>query len=195
MNLQKLIQQKDEQRQDDNFISFTNAELLSITDDQITHLIEYFHGYTLMRLPESEIEFFEWLKQEDAEVWQDLWGEEDDLYLISVDLLRHLAGKFGTFPICDLEDTPNYWFSEKHIKPKGSEALPDIFLKVESGQKLKINERFLFQLSGQTMDIWHFCYQFKIPLNKMKKIVDDMVYEGWIVHLPDPADLVKYIEF
>ena len=194
MDLNAFIQEKDKQRSQQNFISFTKNELLSLSKEQTAHVIDYFHGYTLMRLPEAERVFFEWLKKHDAGVWDDIWGEEDDLYLASIDLLGKFTGEADGFPICDLLETPNYWFSKDHIKPKGMEALQKIVTLAETGAELNMEQQFLLQISGQNMDIWHFCFMFDIPVSEMKTAIEEMVYKGWIVHLPDREDLVKYID-
>ena len=65
---------------------------------------------------------------------------------------------------------------------------------VEQGKRLKPEQEFLLQLSVKDQDIWHFCYRFKIPIDKMKEAIEELVFRGWLVHLPDRADLVKYIE-
>ncbi len=194
MNLQKLLTEKDKQYAQDGWISFSSAQLLSLDADQIQHLIDYFHGYTLVRLPEKEIEFFEWLKSADSPVWNDLWEGGGEPYLVSIDLLHHLAGEDGAFPICDLINQENYWFSAKHIKPKGNEALSEIVHLGEQGKRMTADQEFLLQLSVKDQDIWHFCYRFKIPIEKIKKAIETLVFRGFIVHLPDRADLVKYIE-
>ncbi len=195
MDINSFIQKKDKQRSEQNYISFTKSELRTLSVEQTAHLIDYFHGYTMMRLPESETVFFEWLKRNDAAVWDDLWGTEEDLYLASVDLLGNFTGESGGFPICDLLEIPNYWFSKEHIKPKGMEALQEIRTRVEAGQDLSVEQQFLLRISVQNTDIWHFCFIFDVKVADMKKAIEEMVYKGWIVHLPDREDLVKYIEF
>lgn len=195
MDISTFIKEKDRQRSEENYISFSKSELLSLSAEQTRHLIDYFHGYTMMRLPESEQVFFEWLKENDARVWDDLWGTEEDLYLTSVDLLGNFTGETGGFPICDLLEIPNYWFTKDHIKSKGMEALQEILTLAEAGADLSAEQQFLLQVSGQNTDIWHFCFMFDVPVAEMKKAIEDMVYKGWIVHLPDREDLVKYIEF
>ena len=189
-DIQELIQLKDAQRSEHNYISFTENELLSLSRETAQDLIEYFHGYTLILLPKRETDFFEWLKLEDNATWNDLWQDGEDLYKVSVDLLSVLAGESGVFPICDLIDVPNYWFSPKHIKPEGMEAISG-FLESEN---LNMEQQFLLQLSTGPLDIWHFCYTFSFSVIEMKKAIDEMVFKGWIVHLPDRADLVKYLE-
>ena len=195
MDIQKLIAAKEAQRKNQSYISFSEAELQSITEDQIQHVMDYFHGYTMMQLPALEIDFFNWLRENDPAIWDDLWGDNEDMYLVSIDLLRHLCGVDGIFPICDLMDEPNYWFCDRHIKPQGREALLDIELKRQSGAKLKVAERFLLEVDAGSTDIWHFAYRFKLTPDRVRKAVDELEQQGLLVHLPDRADLVKYIEF
>ncbi|HID40294.1 MAG TPA: hypothetical protein EYP36_12385 [Calditrichaeota bacterium] len=195
MDFNTFIQEKDIQRSRQNYISFTKGELLALSDEQTSHLIDYFHGYTMMRLPETEQAFFEWLKKNDVAVWDDLWGTEEDLYMASIDLLRNFTGRGGGFPICDLLGIPNYWFTKEHIKPKGLEALQEIITLAETGAELDTEQQFLLQISVQNTDLWHFCFMFGQQVADMKKAVEKMVYKGWIVHLPDREDLVKYITF
>lgn len=194
MNIKKLLKEKDRQRQQDGYLQFSAQELAAIRTDEVNHVIDFFHGYSLMKLPQSEIDFFEWLKKYDTAVWNDLWGEDVDLYLVSTDFLRQLTGNSPQFPICDLVDQENYWFCKRHIKPKGMEQLEETLLKIDGGLELGLAELFLFEVSVANTDIWHFTYHHNLDLQEMKEVISDMVYEGWLVHLPDREDLVKYIE-
>jgi len=194
MDIKKLLKKKDEQRQEKGYLPFTVEELAAIRADEVDHVVDFFHGYTLMELPQSEIDFFEWLKKNDRKVWHDLWGDEIDLYRVSIDFLRQLAGSNAQFPICDLVDVDNYWFSRQHIKPKGMEQLQEILLKINGGVELSAAELFLLELNNSATDLWHYCYENDLNIEEMKQIISDMVYEGWIVHLTNREDLVKYIE-
>jgi predicted transcriptional regulator len=147
-----------------------------------------------MRMPPSEVDFFEWLKHQDEPVWNDIWAGEPDLYLVSTDLLPVFQEGRNGFPICDLVDQPNYWFSERHIKPRGREELELIALKYENQERLDIAELFLIELINGPIDIWHFCYRYNIAVQVMKRVIATMVAKGWLVHLTDRDDLVKYIE-
>ncbi len=195
MKFKEYLQEKEKQRAQQNFLSFEKGELAPWNAEQIQHLMDFFHGYTLMQLPQSEIDFFEWLKSADKAVWEDLWGEEDNRYLVSIDLLEKLTGASAQFPLCDLIDTPNYWFSPKHIKPEGAEAMIDIEAKLDAGGELELEELLLLAMAEADMDIWHYGYLNDVALDKLKKAVEEMVFRGWIVHLPNREDLVKYIEF
>jgi hypothetical protein len=186
------LQEKEKQRARQHFLSFRKGGLEQWNADQIRHLMEFFHGYTLMQLPQSEIDFFEWLKSADRDVWNDLWEGEENQYLVSIDLLEKLSGPSAQFPLCDLVDTPNYWFSAKHIKPAGTEAMLQIAAKAET--ELELEERLLLAIAEADTDIWHYGYAHHVALDVLKKAVEEMVFRGWIVHLPDREDLVKYIQ-
>ncbi len=194
MNIQNLLNEKEKQRRHIDYLTFSEDELQTIRADELQHIIDFFHGYTLMRLPQFEIDFFEWLKLNDRPVWDDLWGDDENTYLVSIDLLSQMVGNRPQFPICELIDEPNYWFTQRHIKPKGVEALQEIILKYQNGKALDPGELFMIEISQGPTDIWHFCHQYHIDLREMKKYIADLVYNGWLVHLTNRDDLVKYID-
>lgn len=194
MDFKKLVNRSKKQLDTQHFIEFSAADLASLRLDQIQAIVNEFHGRALMKLPQAEIDFFNWLKKNNSDVWDDLWQGEEDLYLVSIDLLScFIEGGLG-FPICDLVDQPNYWFNVRLIKPKGMEELENIIWKLEQGNKISISEAFLLEISTRPIDIWHFCYNNNLPVEKLKKVVDDLVYEGFLVHLTNREDLVKYID-
>lgn len=197
MDLKSYIKKKEIQKAKKKYLQFSESELQQLRPDEIENIIDHFKGNTLVKLPESEIAFFEWLKEHDREVWDDLWQEEDDLtYLVSIDFLREFIRETPSFPICDLVDQPNYWFSVRHIKPKGLEYLQnELMLKVEVDEELTLEERFLLEISVASTDIWHFCHRHQIDIAEMKKAIAEMVYKGWLVHLTNRDDLVKYLDF
>ncbi len=189
-----ILTVKDQQLKDQDYIKFYDHELLHLRNDQVQHIVEYFRGYTMMRLPDSEIAFFEWLRQNDPAVWDDLWSEEEDRYLVSVDFLYQFTGRSNGFPICDLIDEPNFWFSDRHIKPKGAEKMEQVILKLQNQRPLDKDELFLYELTVAPIDIWHFCYRHNLAIDEMKEEIEAMVSKGWIVHLTDREDLARYVE-
>lgn len=194
MDFQKLIDRTKKQLDQQHFVEFTRDDLNALRLDQVQGIVDEFHGKALMKIPQSEIDFFSWLKESDPDVWADLWQDEEDIYQVSIDLLaQFIDGGLG-FPICDLVNQPNYWFNARLIKPKGMEELERIIIKLEGGNKISIGEAFLLEASTRPVDIWHFCYQHKLPLEKLKQVVDDLVFNGFLVHLTDREDLVKYID-
>jgi hypothetical protein len=194
MEFNKLVTHIEKQMDGQNYIEFDPEFLSSLRLDQVEAIIDKFHGRALMKMPQDEINFFTWLKENDRPVWNDLWQDEEDIYLVSIDLLScFIEGGLG-FPICDLIDQENYWFNMRHIKPKGMEELERIITKLEKGNKVTLAEAFLLEVSTRPVDIWHFCYKHNIPVNTLKKVVEDLVFNGFLVHLTDRDDLVKYID-
>jgi len=193
MDIKKLIEEKQNQFKQERFIQFTSYELDKMDDNQALKIINHFHGHTLLKFPQTEIDFFEWLKLNDNPVWNDLWQGEEDLYKVSIDLLPHFIALRNGFPICDLDIT-NYYFTVKHIKPKGISEMERILDKTENNVKLKIDELLLFDLHLAATDLWHFAYKYKLPLIRLKKLISEMDYKGWIVHLSESSDLMRYVE-
>jgi len=194
MNMEKLIAEKREQLKNNNYIEFTDQEIQSMRPDEAAFFVERYHGFGLMKLPASEIKFFEWLRENDEQVWNDIWKGEPDLYLVSTDLLPVFLKTSNGFPVCDLIEVDNYWFCERHIKPKGRQELESISAKFQNKEKLDVSELFIIELLNAPIDIWHFCYRYKLAVTAMKNKIDDMVSNGWLVHLSNREDLVKYIE-
>ena len=192
--LRELLIEKEKQLHEAGYLVFTETELTNMSVDLANKLKEHFHGIALMQLPEEEITFFEWLKSEDITVWNDLWANEEDPNMVSIDLLPYFIGEANGFPICDLIDEPNYWFSPKHIKPKGTEKFSVIEKKISANKNLTVDEALLVEVSQAPVDIWHFCYQYNYPVKKAKNIVRNMHRDDLLVHLTEREDLVKYIE-
>ena len=194
IDFEKLLAETKKQLDEQKHIEFTSDQLSKLRLDQVQAIVDQFHGYGLLKIPESEIEFFTWLKKSDPDVWNDLWQDEDDMYLVSIDLLSHfIEGGLG-FPICDLIEQPNYWFNARLIKPQGMEELENIIVKLESGKKVSVSEALLLEISTRPVDIWHFSYHNKLSVERVKQVVDDLVYQGFLVHLTDREDLVKYLD-
>jgi hypothetical protein len=194
MDIDKFVKEKMNEVSDKRILSFTREELDGLRSDEAEYFVRAMEKNILMELPNDEIDFFEWLRKNDLQVWNDLWDEEVDVYHVSLELLSQFVGNKNGFPICDLLDLPNYWFVVEHIKPKGMEKMASVFEKMEAGETLDMAELFLAEISQASMDIWHFAYKYDLAIDEVKAMIDDMVYNGWIVHLPDREDLVKYLE-
>ncbi len=160
-------------------------------------LIELFGSDTLIYLPDGEVRFFEWLKENDPEVWEDLWGGvEEEPYVVSLAFIPLIIKKFRGFPICDLMSNDNYYFTEAHIIQKTAhlllEMLREKFLKREP---LTVAQALLLEISAHPVDIWHFAYYHKISIQEAKKAVDELVEDNLIVHLKKAEDLADYVQF
>ena len=194
MNVDKLVKEKTEYLSKNRILSFSSDELETLRSDEAQHFIRAMQRNILMRLPDDEIAFFEWLKVNDPEIWDDIWEGEEDVYNVSLALLSQFVGNKNGFPICDLIDQPNYWFVVEHIKPKGMEQIEQIFEKIEKGEQLGSMEMFLAEITQAPMDIWHFSYKYGLSVKSVKVMIEEMVHKGWIIHLSDREDLVKYVE-
>jgi hypothetical protein len=192
--MSNLIQSKERQLDEEGYLIFTDNDLKNMTEKQVEEIVDHFRGHTLMQLPASEIAFFEWLKKNDRRVWNDLWGDMEEPYQVSIDFLNHFREKGNGFPICDLMDEDNFWFSEKHIKPKGWQHFDVIQNKIKTKEKLTIGELLMVEIVNGSIDIWHFCYRYQIPISQAKKHIDHLIVEDFIVHLSDREDLLKYID-
>jgi hypothetical protein len=189
-----LLVEKEKQLHADGCIRFRDEEWESFSVEDLEQLEKHFHGHAMVRLPDYEIEFFEWLKKNDEPVWNDLWQGDDDPYLVSSDFIHHFGPEGNGFPICDLEEVDNYWFHSRHIKPKGMERLQAVKSHLSDGTKMKFEETLLAEIMRNSIDLWHFCYMYRAPLVAAKARVAAMHRDDLLVHLSNRDDLVKYLD-
>jgi hypothetical protein len=194
INLDKLTKAKENQLSSEGFIKFSDADLIIITTTDAEKIEKHFHGRAMMELPEGEILFFEWLKTNDPLVWDDLWKNEEETYRVSIDFLHHFVQYGNGFPICDLINVDNYWFHSRHIKPKALEKMDEIQKKIDRKGSLSFEEGLLIEIIRGSIDLWHFCYHYKLPLSVAKKKIEIMHRDDLLVHLKDREDLVKYLD-
>jgi hypothetical protein len=192
--LAKLITKKEKQFEADGFIKFDQAELNQINKKDVQAIENHFHGRAMMELPSEEIDFFIWLKDNDPLVWDDLWKNDEEPYRVSIDFLHHFIKKGNGFPICDLINVDNYWFHSQHIKPKAVEKIDEIRQKLDSKKSLSFEEGILIEIARRSLDLWHFCHRYKLPLVVAKKKIEIMHREDLLTHLKDREDLVKYLD-
>ncbi|MFC2088957.1 hypothetical protein ACFLSX_05085 [Calditrichota bacterium] len=195
MIVNDLIETKRKQLSELGFIQFNQSELEKLDSRQMNKIEQTFQGHGVMKLPEQEIQFFVWVKQHDQDVWNDLWDTDDEPYLVSIEFLHHFSSDGNGFPICDLENVENFWFSQKHIKPNGKLKFEIINNKIENNEKLNLEELLLYEIVQNPIDIWHFSHRYKVPLDKVKAKILEMNSNDVLVHLPNRDDLLKYIDF
>ena len=192
--LAKMIEIKEKQLDSDGFIKFDQIDLRQLRKKDAQALEKHFHGRALMELPAEEIDFFKWLKINDPPVWDDLWKNGEEPYRVSLDFLHHFIENGNGFPICDLIDVDNYWFHSRHIKPKALEKMEEIRQKLDSHASLSFEEGILIEITRGSIDLWHLCYRYKLPITVAKKKIEIMHREDLLVHLSDREDLVKYLD-
>lgn len=195
MKVDEFIDTKKKQLKKLGFIKFKKNELEQMNPQQLNKIEKSFRGHGVMKLPTEEIKFFTWVKQHDEDVWDDLWDSDDEPYLVSTDFLHHFSGDANGFPICDLENVENYWFTHKHIKPNGKLKFETINIKIESDEELELEELLLYEIVQNPIDIWHFSYRYNLSIKKVKEKILEMHRNDILVHLPNRDDLLKYIDF
>ncbi len=168
-----------------------------ISPEIANELVQRYSQDTLVYLPENEIKFFEWLKENDYQVWEDLWGGvAEDPYVVSISFLPLLIKKFGGFPICDLINNDNYYFTDEMIIKKTSHLLLETLReKYLNREKLTIAQALLLEISVAPTDIWHFAYYHKISIEEAKMAVKELVEDNLIVHLKSAEELAKFVQF
>jgi hypothetical protein len=193
-NLEKIISAKEKQLEVDGYIQFSSKDLLNMSTKDAQVIEAHFHGRAMMSLPPEEIEFFKWLHDNDPAVWDDLWKNEEEPYRVSLDFLHHFIKNGNGFPICDLIDVDNYWFHSRHLKPKALEKMDEIQQKLDDKKSLSFEEGILIEIARGSLDLWHFCYRYNLPVAVAKRKIEDMHKEDLLVHLKDREDLVKYLD-
>lgn len=196
MELQQIIEWFEIERKKGKPIKIP-IEIFSQIDAEIANeLVRRFSRDTLVYLPEKEIQFHEWLKENDYKVWEDLWGNvEEEPYVVSITFLPNLIKKFGGFPICDLVNNTNYYFTEEMIIKKTShlllETLREKYLRKE---KLTIAQALLLEISVSPVDIWHFAYYHKITIEEAKRAVDELVEDNLLIHYKTAEELANFVQ-
>lgn len=172
------------------------AEVINSMDEvQAFFVREHYKGKYFLKLPDSEIQFFEWLKSAAPEVWLDLWGDSvEEPYLVSIDFLPHLIPTGRGFPICDLISADNYYFAPIHINGREAELMVDTLKQRYMDKKpLTIAQTLLMEISMDAIDIWHFAYKHRVDLEQAKAAVALLVEEQSIVHFTDADHLANFV--
>ena len=188
---------------EDGILEIPESVFLKMSIEQGLIVRDYLSNSQFFKLPNYEIAFFEWLKENDEKVWKDLWLLDSDdeatqqPYIVGFQFLPLLLERDGRgFPICDLVSTDNYFFTQKHIISDES----DIF--VESAKQrlleksgLTHSQLLCLEISIAPIDIWHFAYKHKIELSDAKKAVEQLKDDVDLVHYRKAEELADYIEF
>lgn len=171
----------------------------AITDEDAQALVEKYGAHTMMKLPPSDIEFFEWLKATDPAVWRDLWETEADAedldYTVGLALLPELRRKDRGFPICDLLEEPNFHFTSKHFRDEdGANYLKAVQQRFENKEQLSPAHIFALEIQRYPIDIWRFAYLYDLEIEEVKGIVYELVEGGVLEYTPTKDELSQYLE-
>jgi hypothetical protein len=183
---------------DHGYVSLDLDTLRSLSAWQVELLRERYGRRTLMRLPDREVRFFEWLREHDAPVWNDLWSAEEQPYLVSLAFLPDFAASnadTGAFAICDLESTENYFFTPNMLLEKESDAFVHAVRdRFTAQQPLTPEQALTLEVSTGPVDIWHFAYRHDLSVDRMKHAVKQLVDDRILVHVPRADHLSQYFD-
>lgn len=176
-------------------IEFSIVELQALTVEDADEIIAHFNGQAMMRLPNWEVEFFEWLKREDLSVWEDLWAAEPEPYVVSISFLPAFLETGHGFPVCDLVTQDNYYFHKDFIVvPEGNDLVGIAMDKIAKHEHVTANEVFLLEVMQHPIDIWRFAYKYNLPLEGAKKMVKEYIEDDVILHVKGSSELGEYVE-
>lgn len=181
-----------------DYIEFPEEIFHELDEDSSVIIKEALSGSTLMKLPQKEINFFEWLKDKEPAVWKDLWEDElAEEYVVSIDFLPLLIyGNRRDFPICDLEKVENFYFTEMHMTDEESKVILESATKrLKEKKDLSLTELLALEISADPTDIWHFAYKYKVEVREAKKAVRALVEDDALVHLKDAEYLAPFVDF
>ena len=180
----------------ENIIHISEELFSNLTKENAIAIADYYNHTRLIKLPEKEILFFEWLKINSPEVWNDLWNDDlNEPYIVSITHLPKLIYKeYKGFLICDLVNNDNYYFSPKMMVDEESkimvESVKERYLNKEA---ITIAQLFALTVSYDETDIWHFAYKYDFDINKVKKAVEQLVEDNVLIHLTDFGHLATFL--
>jgi hypothetical protein len=159
-----------------------------LSREQAEELVALFGATRLMTLPAREQEFFTWVRGTDPSVWEDLWGGDEDPYLVSIGFLPELLPKRRGFLICDLAEQQNFFFTEESITAEEGKIFLDAALDIvrENGQ-LSMEQAFVIEAWRAPIDQWRFAYNYGVPLDQVKRMVLWLLAEGILLLPPEEA--------
>lgn len=159
-------------------VQVTEAEIAELTREQAEELVALYGNTALMLLPTREIAFFDWLRANDAPVWNDLWGADDVPYRVSFAFLPDLLPNRRGFLICDLVEQDNYYFSAGSITPEdGSPFLDAALAIVKNEGQISMEQAFVVEAWRAPIDQWRFAYLYKQNLATVKEMVQWLIAE------------------
>lgn len=201
MELSILIQSLKDQVADSDLrsvITFDPEILSSLSIDDAKEIIAQVGSTHLMRLPEKEIAFFEWLKEFHPIVWNDLWGndEEEYKYTVGLELLPLMLDPVRGFPICDLVTHENYYFVPDHLIGEEIsfylDAVKERYIKQET---VTVAQLLVLEISMAPIDAWRFAYHHRIEMDRVLKAIKELKEEGMLLHLGKAEDLADFVTF
>jgi hypothetical protein len=169
-------------------VTIPEEAIAELTREQADELVARYGSSTLLTLPESEQRFFRWLRDHDPSVWADLWGDDEE-YLVSIGYLPELLPKRRGFLICDLAEQQNFFFTQESITPEDGKIFLDAALDIvhQNGQ-LAMEQAFVIEAWRAPIDQWRFAYNYRVPLDQVKRMVLWLLAEGILLLPPEEQE-------
>ncbi len=198
------------------FVNFPREMMANITPEQAKSVASEFGANVLMRLPEHDVHFFDWLRVHAPDVWDDLWSDNTDTeaspmphdqknndisrthdpYFVGIALLPDLLQEDRGFPICDLVTQPNFYFSIKNFNAEESLPFVDASLgRVEAQQELSLTQILTLEIRRAPIDIWRFAYLYRISVEEAKKTAMQLVEDGLLRYAATREGMSDFLEF
>lgn len=165
---------------------------------QAEKVADEFGANALMRLPEKDIRFFEWLKENDRKIWEDLWGEdEENLYLVGASFMPlFVEGDGRGFPICDLLENDNFYFTiDCMVDEESKVTIETARNRFLAKKPVSCAQLLALEISTAPIDVWRFSYKHDIDLDEAKRAVEILVEDGALVHLKNVEYLSPLVKF
>lgn len=175
-------------------VEIAPEELAELTREQAQELVARYGSRTMIPLPEREVEFFNWLRGVDPDVWNDLWGEDETPYLVSLAYLPDLLPRGRGFLICDLTKQPNLWFGAESITREEGVGLLDASINlVRDSGRISMEQAFVVEAWRAPIDVWRFAWMYNRPLDEVKALAAWLVGEG-VLLLPETLEAMAAAE-
>ena len=186
---------------DKGYLDIPEEIFAKMEEDHGKVLVEELDQPRLFKLPEYEIQFFEWLKENDRPVWDDLWKNDNEHgleeYVVGISFLPLILKKDGRgLPICDLYSVDNYYFTNQQLVGEESKViLESAKIRFQNKENISIGQLLAIEIDLGAIDIWHFACKHNIDLQKAKEAVHELVDDYALVHLKDASHLSSFIDF
>lgn len=174
-------------------LPLSDEDIDGLRPEEFDVLIQDHGSWVLCELPPREVAFNDWLRLADPEVFEEVWPPGEDQLVSLAQIPRFRKQEHGLL-ICELERSPNWFFTARHVKPEGLRRMQEIFARAEKGRPLSIAETLLLEIMSSPLDLWHFCYKYGLALDRAKAKVLELVQLDMLVHLPDREDADRYLE-
>ncbi|MEO5931792.1 MAG: hypothetical protein ABIR47_17800 [Candidatus Kapaibacterium sp.] len=160
-------------------VQITEEEIATLTREQAEQIVALYGSNSLITLPQKERTFFEWLKERDEPIWSDLWGDDEIPYRVGLGFLPDLLPNKRGFPVCDLIEHENYYFTTNEIAPEDGSPFLDAALGIVKNEgRLSMDQAFVVEVWRAPIDLWRFAYIYKQPIDEVKNMVRWLLEEG-----------------